>query len=327
MTEFPLPFTSFPVLCYNVGTMERLERVQRNERILVILNPSSGVVSKDIATSVIFKKLRKHFHTVSLINSNSPAHGVEITRQALDQFDIITAFGGDGTINSVASAMVNTNKTLGILPGGSGNGLVRSLNIPLSWRRALDVLINGKDVYVDAGKINDTFFLNIAGIGLDAWISRQFNLESRERGIASYVYYALKGVFERPTFRVKIKLGDTVFQDEIMIMAFANFKQYGANLIIAPFASPYDRLLDICIINKFKLLKGLNFQKFFTGHIHEFPFYKTYKFDKCEIESLDGKIPFHFDGEYGGTDMERYIIETLPGKIKVRIPAPNNRKQ
>ncbi len=295
----------------------------RNERILVVLNPSSGVISKDIAISVIFKKLRKHFHTVSLINSNSSAHGFEITKQALPQFDIITAFGGDGTINSIASALVNTDKTLGILPGGSGNGLARSLNIPLSWRRALNVLIDGKDAYMDAGKINDTLFFNIAGIGLDALISRQFNLESKERGIASYVYYALKGVLEMPTFRVKINLGDTVFQDEIMIIAFANFKQYGGKLIIAPFASPHDKLLDMCIINKFKLLKeSLNVQKLFTGHIHEFPFYKSYKFDTCEIESLDGKIPFHFDGEYGGKDLDFYKIEVLPGKIKMRVPPP-----
>ena len=301
-------------MCYNTI-------MERNERILVVLNPSSGVISKDIATPVIFKKLRKHFHTVSLINSNSPAHGFEITKQALAQFDIITAFGGDGTINSIASALVNTDKTLGILPGGSGNGLARSLNIPLSLRRALNILIDGNDAYMDAGKINDTFFFNIAGIGLDALISRQFNRESKERGIASYVFYALKGVLEMPTFRVKINLGDTVFQDDIMIIAFANFKQYGGKLIIAPFASPYDKLLDICIINKFKLLKeSLNIQKLFTGHIHEFPFYKSYKFDTCEIESLDGKIPYHFDGEYGGKDMDHYTIKVLPWKIKIRVP-------
>jgi len=60
--------------------------MRQKERILVVLNPSSGVISKDVATSVIFKKLRKHFHTVSLINSNSPAHGYEITKQALEQF-------------------------------------------------------------------------------------------------------------------------------------------------------------------------------------------------------------------------------------------------
>lgn len=297
--------------------------MERKERILVILNPSSGVVSKDIATSVIFKKLRKHFHTVSLVNSNSPDHGYEITKNAMDQFDIITAFGGDGTINSIATALLGTDKALGVLPGGSGNGLARSLKLPLSWRRALDVLIEGTDIYMDAGKINDRHFFNVAGIGLDALISKQFNLESKERGITSYVFYALKGVMEMPTFRVKITVEDTVFQDEITIIAFANFRQYGGNLIIAPFASPDDKKLDLCIVNKFKILpNSLNVQKLFTGHIHEFPFYKTYQFDACEIESLGGPIPFHFDGEYGGEDLEHYKIETLPGKIKIRIPSP-----
>ncbi|MGD2092184.1 MAG: diacylglycerol kinase family lipid kinase [Candidatus Aminicenantes bacterium] len=299
--------------------------MRRNERILVVLNPQSGVVSKDVATSIIFNKLRKHFTTVSLINSNSASHGYEITRQALEQFDVIAAFGGDGTINSIASALLNTNKTLGLIPGGSGNGMVRSLNIPISWRRALDVLINGTDVYVDAGKINDKFFFNIAGIGLDGLISKKFNLEAKTRGLAPYIYYALKGVVEMPSYRVEINLGNTVFQDEIMLIAFANFKQYGGKAIIAPFASPYDKLLDICVIHKFKLLKeSLNIRNLFTGNIHKFPFYKSYKFDRCEIKSLDGLIPFHFDGEYGGEDCSHYAVKILPAKIKVRIPPPGD---
>ncbi len=61
-------------------------------------------------------------------------------------------------------------------------------------------------------------------------------------------------------------------------------------------------------------------QRLFTGHIHEFPFYKTYKFDVCEIESLGGKVPYHFDGEYAGKDLDYFKIETLPGKIKIRTP-------
>ncbi|MCK4888828.1 MAG: acylglycerol kinase family protein, partial [Candidatus Aminicenantes bacterium] len=93
----------------------------KDERILVILNPASGVVSKDVAASYIFKKLMQHFRTVSLINSNSPEDGYEIAKNAKNNFDIIAVFGGDGTINSIASALVGTDKTLGILPGGSGN--------------------------------------------------------------------------------------------------------------------------------------------------------------------------------------------------------------
>ncbi|UCH96735.1 MAG: hypothetical protein JSV88_07755, partial [Candidatus Aminicenantes bacterium] len=174
-------------------------------------------------------------------------------------------------------------------------------------------------------KINEKYFFNIAGIGLDGLISKKFNQEAKTRGLASYIYYAFKGVFEMPTFRVEINLGDTVFQDEIMLIAFANFKQYGGNAIIAPFASPYDKLLDICIVNKFKLLKeSINLRNLFTGNIHKFPFYKSYKFDRCQVKSLEGLIPFHFDGEYGGEDLNQYTVEILPAKIKIRIPSPGS---
>lgn len=296
--------------------------MRRNERILVILNPSAGVVSKDVATSILFKKLRKHFDTVSLINTNSPEHGEEITRQALDQFDVITVFGGDGTINSIAAGMIGSRCVLGVLPGGSGNGLARNLGIPMAWRRAMDVLIHGEDVYIDVGKINERYFFNVAGLGLDGLISKKFNLQSKTRGIMPYVYHGLKGFFEAPTYRIQVDLGDMVFQDNILIVAFANFKQYGGNAIIAPFASPYDKLLDMCILNKFKFKDvSLNIQKLFTGNIYKLPFYRSYKFEKVTIHSLEGVIPSTIDGEYGGKDLDTYTIEALPAKIKVRIPA------
>jgi diacylglycerol kinase (ATP) len=293
----------------------------RNERILIILNPSSGVLAKDTAASFIFRKLRKHFNTVCLVNSNSPSHGYDLTRQLMEQFDIITAFGGDGTINSIASALVGTDKTLGILPGGSGNGLARNLDIPISWKQAIDVLINGTDSYMDAGKINDRLFFNIAGIGFDALVTKKFNLESSRRGVASYVYYSLKEYFEYPSFQVRIQTGESTIDEEIFILAFANFRQYGSKAIIAPFASPTDNLLDMCIVNKFSLLKeSLYISNLFKGTIHKFPSYKTFKFIRCEITSLRGPIPYHFDGEYGGEDLTHYTVEVIPSCIKIKIP-------
>lgn len=291
------------------------------ERILVILNPASGFISKDIASASIIRKLRRYFASVSLVHSTSPAHAKEITRQGLQHFDVFTAFGGDGTVNSVASSLLNTNKTLGILPGGSGNGLARNLNIPLSWRRALETLVHGQDVCIDAGKINDNLFFNIAGIGLDALISKKFNLESRTRGILPYFYFALKGIIEMPSFGVRVTTTESEFEDEIMILALANFREYGSKVVIAPYASPYDHLLDLCILNKFKLLKSsLNIQRVFTGNIDKFPFYKSFKFDQVHVRSLHGPIPFHFDGEYGGSEFLDYEVNVIPAAIKVRIP-------
>ncbi len=295
--------------------------MKKKERILVVLNPSAGVAAKDISTSVIFSTLRKHFDTVSIINSNSPEHGYNIAKEATKNFEIVTAFGGDGTINSIAKALVGTKTILGILPGGSGNGMIRNLKIPLSWRKALDVLINGKDVKIDVGTINNEYFFNVAGIGLDGEISKRYSLDPKSRGIFPYIYHAFKGYFEMPTFRVNIDLGDFQFQDEVMLIAFANFKQYGGKAVIAPFASPYDNELDLCILNKFKLLKmSVNLQKLFTGNIHKLPFYKSYKFKKVKITSLDGPIPSTIDGEYGGEDLTSYEIEVIPNMLNIRVP-------
>lgn len=296
-----------------------------SEKILLILNPSSGFISKDIAVSLILKKLRRHFASVSLVHSNSSLHACEITRQGMKHFDIFTAFGGDGTVNSVAASLINTNKTLGILPGGSGNGLARNLNIPLSWLRALDTLISGQDVFIDAGNINGNYFFNVAGMGLDGFISKKFNLESRTRGILPYIYFALKGYLEMPQFRVRVTTATDEFEDDIMLLALANFRQYGAKAIIAPHASPYDRLLDLCILKRSKLIQSsLNIQRLFTGNIHKYPFYKSFKFDQVHIRSLNGPIPFHFDGEYGGSELIDYDVNVIPAAIKVRIPASKN---
>jgi YegS/Rv2252/BmrU family lipid kinase len=292
-----------------------------SERILLILNPSSGFISKDIAVALILKKLRRHFASVSLVNTASPLQASEITRQGLKHFDVFVAFGGDGTVNSVASSLFSSNKTLGILPGGSGNGLARNLGIPLSWLRALDTLISGQDVSIDTGRINGRHFFNVAGMGLDGLISKKFNLESRTRGILPYVYFALKGYLEMPQFTVRVTTESSEFEEDIMILALANFRQYGAKAIIAPHASPYDGLLDLCLLKKFKLLQSsLNVQRLFTGTIHKYPFYRTFKFERVHIRSLNGPIPFHFDGEYGGSEMEDYDVHVVPASMRVRIP-------
>ncbi len=306
-----------------MGSVSIMSRA--SERILVIYNPSSGVVSKDLATSLIFKRLRRYFNTVSIVNTNSPEHAQELTRQGMEHYDVITAFGGDGTINSVATAMVGSDKVLGVLPGGSGNGLVRNLGIPLSWRRALDVLIYGEDIRIDAGKINQHLFFNVAGMGLDGFISKKFNEESASRGILPYVYYAIRGYFEMPDFRVRITLDDTEFDDQILLIAFANFRQYGGNAIIAPHALPSDGQLDLCVLNPFRLLKSsLTIQRLFTGNIDKFPFYKTFRFEQVRVRSLSGPIPYTFDGEACVEELTEFDVSVIPACLKVRRPVPGS---
>ncbi len=298
------------------------------ERVLLILNPASGFVSKDIAAALITKKLRRHFSGLSLVSTRSPQQAREVTRQGLPHFDLFVAFGGDGTVNSVAGALIDSDKTLGILPGGSGNGLARNLGLPHSWLRALDVLIRGRDVRIDAGEINGRLFFNVAGMGLDGMISKNFNLQSKTRGILPYIYYALRGYVGMPHYRVQVTTETERFEEEILILALANFRQYGAQAVIAPHASPFDRLLDLCLLKRFTWLQSsLNLQRLFTGTIDKFPFYRAFKVAGAQIRSLAGPIPFHFDGEYGGADLEEYEVRVLPGALLVRVPGARGKKK
>ncbi|HOW44435.1 MAG TPA: diacylglycerol kinase family lipid kinase [Candidatus Aminicenantes bacterium] len=295
--------------------------MRRAERVLLIVNPASGFVNKDIAVALITRKLRRHFAGLSLVHTASPPEALAAVRQEMEHFDLFVAFGGDGTVNSLAGALIGRDKTLGILPGGSGNGLARNLGIPLPWMRALNTLVAGRDVRIDAGEINGRRFFNVAGIGLDGLIARKFERDARTRGILPYVYFALKGYLEMPAFRVHVSAAGGEFDEEIMIAALANFRQYGAKAIIAPYASPYDGLLDLCLLRKSTLRESsLNVQRLFAGTIHRYPFYRSVPFAAAAIRSLSGPVPFHFDGEYGGEQAD-YEVRVLPAAVRVRVPA------
>lgn len=292
------------------------------ERILLILNPASGFIAKDIALALILRKLRRHFAEVSLVRTRTPQQAEEVVCQGQERFDVFVAFGGDGTVNSVAVPLLHRRKTLGILPGGSGNGLARNLDIPLFWLRALDTLISGRDVCIDAGQINGIPFFNVAGLGLDALICKKFNRRSRARGVLPYAYFALQGYLEMPPWAVRVSGEGDEFSEEVMLLALANFRQYGAGAVIAPRASPYDRRLDLCLLRKFKIRdSSLHLQRLFAGTIDRIPFYRTFQFERLRIRSLAGPMPFHFDGEYGGREVEDYDVRVLPAALRVRVPA------
>jgi YegS/Rv2252/BmrU family lipid kinase len=297
--------------------------MKRSEKILIIFNNSAGKKSKDKLASIVFRELRDHFHTVSIIYSDSPEHSREIIANSSDFYHIIAVFGGDGTINSIGLELLDKDITLGILPGGSGNGLARNIHIPMSWRKSIQTLKHGKDVKFDAGKINGHYFFNVAGIGLDGYISKKFNHESRSRGVLPYIYYAVKGIFECPIYHIEATIdGNHTFEDKIVLAAFANFRQYGGRAIIAPQASGTDQHLDFCMLNRFKFRSALfHIPKLFRGKIDKVSFYNHYLFKQLKIKSLSGPIPCTIDGEYKIGDAEEFTIDTQASKIKLRVPA------
>ena len=285
-------------------------------KYLFVLNPISG--SKNRAEKIvnlinnIFKTTEHYFE---FAYTTGPGDATKIARQSVEEeFDIVVAAGGDGTINEVASGLVNSSTALGIIPLGSGNGYARSLNIPLHINQSIDLLLNPVIQKVDVGKAGNKYFFGVFGLGFDANIGKRF----QDFGIRGPLPYFFIGIHEFIKFkpnRYKIIFDDKIIETEPIVLAIANTCQYGNGAIIAPEADPADGWLDICVIRNVSFFKALKLIiKMFQGSITESPDYNHYRSKSIEIISENPEIVFHTDGEPDSTRknikielMEKYL--------------------
>lgn len=221
------------------------------KRIFFIINPISGKRKKRDISKQIIEVLNNELYDISIQYTMSAGHAKQLSRHAIDNnADIIVAVGGDGTINEVASQIVDTEIVLGIIPLGSGNGLARHLGIPMSVIKALKLIKGGHFIRIDTATINDVPFISIAGVGFDALVARKF-AKKRSRGFLTYF-----NVIANEFLSYKPKKYELFFEDrkplhvEAFFISLANSNQFGYNTKIAPNAQINDGKLDICIVKK-----------------------------------------------------------------------------
>ena len=157
------------------------------KRVLLVTNSFAGSVSKR-AHEVIVKALSADFK-VEAETTQSRDHATELGRDAVERgFDAVFAFGGDGTINEVAQALVGTDVALGLLPGGSTNVLVRTLGIPGDPIDATAFvashLRSGSKRRINVGRLGSRYFLFAAGMGLDAEVVKRVEHDPRRRTLS-----------------------------------------------------------------------------------------------------------------------------------------------
>ncbi len=171
-----------------------------------------------------------------------PSHGAELTKGFVERdVETVVAWGGDGTINEVASALAFGGTALGIVPSGSGNGLARELNVPRDPGGALRTALTGATRTIDAGELGGRLFFNVAGIGFDAHLAALFN-RSSSRGGLRYVATTIRGILGYEPSYYRLRSSDVAISRTALIVALANSRQYGLNAQIAPVARPDGRL-------------------------------------------------------------------------------------
>ena len=228
-----------------------MARRAAKKRILFIVNPISGSRRKRNLPKLIDELIDKRKYKVTIALTEYAKHAAEISFKGVqDGYDIIVAVGGDGTINEVASQMINSKATLGIIPGGSGNGLARHLNIPLSPTRAIELLNIGIETKIDTVTVNKKPFVSIAGVGFDALVAKKF-ANSPRRGFLTYFKIVTNEFFNYKPKKYTLYFDDGPFiKQRAFFIAFANSNQFGYNTKIAPTAKLNDGKIDICIVQK-----------------------------------------------------------------------------
>ena len=267
-------------------------------KIRFILNPVSGNRTAD--TEHMARCIQLNFPGADMRLTKTAGHATELAREAAaENFDVVVAIGGDGTINETARGLAGTKTALAVIPRGSGNGFARELGMPLNFEEAVVSLQRGSIAPCDVGRANGELFLNVAGVGLEAEIAWQFMEHGKTGARGKWPYFKLgaKTVFsyKPPVFDADIDGKKT--QLSPLTLVFANGRQYGSNFKIAPRANLGDGLLDMVAVNnvaKWKLVCAL--PGFFTDGWRPLNVTNTTQV-KHVVLTHNGQFPYHIDGE------------------------------
>lgn len=190
----------------SVGTaLERAEQLAESllpartpkRRMLVIVNPYATTVSSRLKNLVVYALQSRY--TVEAIETEKRNHATQLTREAAREgYDVVVAFGGDGTVNEAANGLVGSDTPLCPLPGGSTNVWARTLGIPNDVVDATEHLLRMADDFrprrVDLGRVNERYFVFASGIGLDASVVERVDAHPRRKARYGAWYYSAAGV-------------------------------------------------------------------------------------------------------------------------------------
>ena len=284
-------------------------------RYLFVVNPISGGKGKQAVLRRIAEGMDA-CHQWEIVRTERPGHATELARKA--DADVVVAVGGDGTVSEVAQGLVGTEKALGIIPCGSGDGLALHLGISRNPSRAVRQLQDGTVETMDYGKVDGKPFFCTTGVGLDAEVAWQF-AQSGKRGLWTYISLAWKIWQNYRPDTYTIEVDGRALTTPAVFVTVGNCNQWGNQARIAPLASIQDGLLNVSVVRVF--------------HTWEIPVLAAKLMDgraytSRRVQHTEGKHvvvrrtrsgPAHFDGDpfLAGTELD---VEVVPAALRIVVP-------
>jgi diacylglycerol kinase (ATP) len=296
------------------------------KRARLIYNPSSGREEMKRKLPEILQRLESGGLETSTHATIGEGDAILASAEAVERgFDVIIAAGGDGTLNEVINGMAEKRRRplLGILPLGTTNDFARALAIPRKWEAACDIITQQFSRPIDVGKVNQKYFINIAGGG--SMTELTYEVPSKMKTIIGQLAYYMKGLEKLPRLRpieLYIKSPEMDLHENVMLFLITNSNSVGGFEKLAPDASLDDGLFDVFILKRCNLGEFIRVvSSALRGeHIND-PNVIYFKTNSIQVTSPD-YVQINLDGEFGGTLPSKFSL--LPSHIKIIVDETGN---
>lgn len=245
--------------------------------------------------------------------ARSGAEVIELARKAArEPYKVIVAAGGDGTVNAVAAAVIDSNKILGVLPLGTLNHFARDVGIPSDLQQAAYTIIAGHTIEVDAAEVNNRIFLNNSSLGLYPMIVREREKHQRLgfRKWPAFIWATIQALRRNPFLDVRLRVNDELL-DRTTPFVFVGNNEYAMNLFNIGLRNRLDRgELSIYITHGTSRLKLIELAlRAVVGRLRNDKDFLALRSDEVKIQTARKRVRVAFDGE----------IEVMEAPLQYRV--------
>ena len=293
-----------------------------NSRGTLFLNPSSGAKITSAEKEELAETARSlGFEVIPLTRDIDCAQTI---RERMGRgVRLFVGAGGDGTITNIVQPIVNTDAVLGVIPVGTYNHFAKDLEIPLDWKAALDIVVNGQSKQVDTARINNRFFVNNVSFGLyPELVARR---EERGRDYPRWkarLYAAYRTLKKYPHVTVNI---ETAHHQEVVrthvLMVSNNSYDLSRIGIEAARSTLEEGRLSVYWLPHLSRLKLARFvAHYLAGRVRETPGFRSFRTAAMKMQSARTSLRVGIDGEVFTLDTP-LVITSVPQSLLVKVPA------
>jgi YegS/Rv2252/BmrU family lipid kinase len=288
---------------------------------IVFLNPSSGVKHPPAEPTALESAMRDA--GLEIVPVQKDLDVTQIIRDRISQgVNLVIAAGGDGTINHVIQAIVNTDVRLAVLPLGTYNHFARDLGIPLDWRSALEVALTGTTQQIDTARVNERFFVNNLSIGLyPGFVARR---EERGRDYPRwkarlYAFYVTLRKYPHVTIAVEAESHYAVIRTQVFMVSNNSYDLSRLG-VQAPRSTMSEGRLSVYWLPHVPRTQLMKFAgRYLAGLVRQTPGFRSFRTTHLKVQSRHGHLEVGIDGEVSTLNTP-LTITSVPQSLLVKVP-------